>query len=131
MIQRLSLGLVCVVGLLLIVGCADSAGGEDHRSANPRVRAGAVCAMADCDQQRSAAQLIRMLDDDDEGVRFYAAAALYRRAGDRFGYEAQAEPSVRAEGIRRAIEWHKATYPDSAGELDDLAEHLDDVYGKR
>ena len=81
-----------------------------------------------CDDQLSAERLIRLLEDDDEGVRFYASAALYRRSGERFGYVAQGRPDERAAAIRKAIVWHNEKYPQCADNLDDLVEKLDKRY---
>lgn len=45
--------------------------------------------------------LVDRLDDEDEGVRFYAILALEKLTGTRLGYDYRASASTRREGIRR------------------------------
>ena len=83
-----------MVGLLLIPGCSPkpTAPHPALESADPSDRIRAVVAAARADGGRPdpdiVVALVDRLDDEDEGVRFFAIAALDRLTGRRFGYRA-------------------------------------------
>lgn len=45
--------------------------------------------------------IVDRLEDEDEGVRFYAILALERITGERFGYDYSKPGSERAESVQR------------------------------
>lgn len=123
--MNLRLMLILIVAPAVAAGCAPSSASPSPSADDPCLRAGICPRYATCDRQESAEKLIRMLDDDDQAVRFYASAALFRRSGERFEYQPQDTPARRAAAIRRAIQWHNQNYPQAAHRLDDLDEKLE------
>jgi len=115
--------------LLLLAGCERPTLRARLASDDPKVRIGAIFDLTSAPAGDAEAQLIYLLADEDEGVRFFAAAALYRRTGERLGFEAQGRLRDRIEAIERWIGWHAETYPNSGPLFDDLKRDLDSVLG--
>lgn len=121
--MNLRIMFILIAAPAVAAGCAPSSAPSPSAD-DPCLRAGICPRYATCDRQESAETLVRMLDDDDQAVRFYASAALFRRSGERFDYQPQDTPARRAAAIRRAVEWHNRKYPQAAHRLDDLDEKL-------
>jgi len=155
--RRCLLNCLWLAAACLLTGCAPPSLEARLSSEDPKVRVGAAVELAGggpagaqpADAHRLTpadvdAKLIHLLADEDEGVRFYAAAALYRRTGQRFDFQPQGSLRERAESIRRWIDWHATKYPGSArakpgyaeaqpggqGKFDDLQARLKAVLGE-
>lgn len=118
-----------LAGLLLVVlvsacGCVPPL--QDRlASEDPKVRAAAVYEVCQADGQGAERALIRLLADEDEGVRFFASAGLYRLTGQRLSYEAQGRLGERAESIGRWVTWYATKYPDDKDGCEDLKRLLE------
>jgi hypothetical protein len=111
--------------LLAMLGCAES--GDPRQklaSQDPQIRVAAVCDLANHPAPDSQILLIQTLADQDEGVRFYAAAALHRLTGKRFDFEVQGDPRQRREAILRWVDWYTSEHPDAAGQFEALRSRL-------
>lgn len=107
--------------LALCAGCRDRSVDELLASGDPTLRARAAYRLGETpDGPTGTAQLIRLLADRDDGVRFYAAAALRRRTGERFGYRSEGLIPDRHAAIGRWIEWYDTAYPAERGRLAEL-----------
>jgi len=60
--------------------------------------------------EKAVALLVDRLEDEDEGVRFYAILALDRITGERFGYDYAAPIDQRAEAVDRWREYARTRY---------------------
>jgi hypothetical protein len=94
-------------------------------SEDPQTRVGAAVDLADEPQGEADGQLVRLLADQDEAVRFYASAALKRRTGQRFDYQSQGTLLERAAAVRKWIAWCEKTYPETEGQFSGLEKRLD------
>ncbi|HOI55787.1 MAG TPA: hypothetical protein PLP01_11100 [Phycisphaerae bacterium] len=108
---------------LAAVGC-DPAGraGIEQRLASeePQDRAGAARDLAQSNAPDTDIRLIHLLADQDEAVRFFAAAALHRRTGERFGYRAEAPLREREGAIAQYVQWYCQKHPDAGPRFEGL-----------
>jgi len=99
-----SKSLVALAVCVLVVGClSDEEAVKCLRKDHPRQQAAMMARIAREGKGSLAGELIRLLEDEDEGVRFMAAASLHKLTGiDRGFHFAEAEK-------RQAIvaEWHR------------------------
>jgi len=105
------LAAVAVAG---IAGCA-----YDHTAAltrlrenNPRVQTATMYEVEAAGDQSMIPELINLLESEDEGVRFMAAATLHRLTGQHFGFQFARE-NERGEIIAKWRTWWE-THPAAA-----------------
>lgn len=101
-------------------GCVAPTLEERLASEDPTVRVGAVYELAGEAGSEADVHLIHLLADEDEGVRFFAAACLGRRTGKRFDYQAQGSLRERAHSVRRWVDWYVAGHPGTEDKFTDL-----------
>jgi HEAT repeat protein len=108
--------------LLSVAGCVEPTLEERLASTDPKARVGAVFDLAGeaMPDAEATAHLIHLLADEDEGVRLFAAAALRRRTGQRYGFLPSVCPRHRAAAIHKWIDWHSGTYPQTTDRFADL-----------
>ena len=89
----------------------------DHRATaarlrenNPRVQTAAIGDAVAADDRAMIPELFSLLESEDEGVRFMAAAALHRMTGQDFGYQF-AQERERAAIIAKWRRWWEAQNP--------------------
>ncbi|MBN2583141.1 MAG: HEAT repeat domain-containing protein [Planctomycetes bacterium] len=115
---------IAATSLALAAAGCDPVGGPTLEkrlvSDNPRERVGAVRELADSQDPESDIRLIHLLADQDEGVRFFAAAALHRRTEKRFDYQAEAPLRQREAAIARWIEWYCQEHPEAGPKFEGL-----------
>lgn len=75
------------------------------QSERPHVRIRAIHQAGELRDEKAVALLVDRLEDEDEGVRFYAILALDRITGERFGYDYAARSDRRAEAVDRWREY--------------------------
>lgn len=102
----------CGIGLvalpLLAAGCySHEAALQRLRADNPRDQAAAIAEAARAGDRSMVPELIGLLDAQDEGVRFMAAAGLHRLTGQDFGSHF-ARPEERQEVIAKWRRWWQA-----------------------
>jgi len=107
-----------------LAGCSEPPAKTRLASREPLVRVAAVHDLGSQNTPENVRLLIGALLDEDDGVRFYAAAALFRLTGQRFGYEPQAAPPERIKAIGRWIDWYVGKHPESAAEFNTLRARL-------
>ncbi len=90
--------LLCV---LTLVGCQGSRGLAGIQSADPRERSLAIREAAEAKDARAIPLLVDRLEDEDDGVRFYAILGLERITGERFGYHYSKPARERAGAVER------------------------------
>jgi len=97
-------------------------GGIERRLASeqPQERASAARDLVQSNAPDTDIRLIHLLADPDEGGRFFAAAALYRRTGERFGYKAEAPLREREASIAQYVQWYCQKHPDAAPQFEGL-----------
>ncbi len=100
--------------LVLASGCGPPRTGPSlgTEAADPADRIRAIVAAVDggTTEQRSAvAALVDRLEDEDEGVRFYAIAGLHRLTGERLGFQPCASAARRAHAVERWREYLAGT----------------------
>ena len=94
--------LVFVFCLGLIEGCKAS----NHfragiQAENPGDRILAIHAAGEARDRQSVPLLVDRLEDEDEGVRFFAIQALERITGQRFGYDYTKPSPTRARAVEK------------------------------
>lgn len=77
-------GLLALLVATLATGCAAGRENLCRRlyAENPRVQVAAIAEVIRTGDRQMAGMLVPLLDSDDEGVRFVAAAGVHRLAGD-------------------------------------------------
>jgi hypothetical protein len=80
------------------------------QSERPHERIRAIHQAGELRDEKAVALLVDRLEDEDEGVRFYAILALDRITGDRFGYDYAAPIDRRAESVNRWREFARTRY---------------------
>jgi len=126
--------LPIAAAVIATCGCAAPTLQERLGSDDPQVRCAAVHELSVGHEATDVAvRLIHMLADEDEGVRFLAAAGLHRVTGRRFDFQAQAGLRERAEAIGRWVDWYVAEHPGEEGRFEALSEMLNvlDVGGPK
>lgn len=120
-------GVLGAVLLLSLAGCAEPTLEERLVSMDPQVRISAVFDLSGeaMPEAEATAHLIRLLADEDEGVRLFAAAALHRRTGQRRGFFPSGCPRHRAAAIRKWVAWCSQTYPQTSKGFADLLTSLE------
>ena len=98
MARRFWLVLPCV---LTLAGCQGSRGLAGIQSADPLERSLAIREAAEAKDTRAVPLLVDRLEDEDDGVRFYAILALERITGERFGYHYSKPARERAGAVER------------------------------
>lgn len=114
--MRLTRGLVALgLAALAAAGCA-----YDHQAAvarlrenNPRVQTAAIGDVVAAGDRAMIPELINLLESEDEGVRFMAAAALRRMTGQDFGFQF-AKQGERGPIIAKWRRWWEAQNPPAA-----------------
>jgi HEAT repeat protein len=84
---------------------------QSLNSERPDERLAAIHRAADTHDRSVIGILVDRLDDEDEGVRFYAILALERLTGQRLGYRYQDKPSQRWRAIERWRQYLKDGVP--------------------
>lgn len=117
---------ICCLGLPGLGSCADA---QKHhatlQSSDPNTRIRAIIVAGRTRDSASVPLLVDRLDDEDEGVRFYAILALDRITGTRLGYDYSANAAQRIEAVERwrafvregrhlAVQDSRAPRPDSS-----------------
>jgi hypothetical protein len=115
----------CCAALLatVAVGCDGAAGRNVERrlaSERPQDRAGAVASLVQGRHPDDMVHLIHLLADPDEGVRFFAAAGLHRRTGERFGYSPEAPLRERETAIAEWVRWYCREHPEAGPRFEAL-----------
>jgi HEAT repeat protein len=89
--------------LLAAVGCARPPFEYPAalNSERPDQRVAAICHACDIRDESVIPILVDRLEDEDEGVRFYAILALERLTGTRLGYEYHASEVERMRSVQR------------------------------
>lgn len=84
----------------MLCGCV---GGyqPDLTSPDPSARIRAIRQVAEKPTPSSVPLLVNRLEDEDEGVRFYAIGALVRMTGTDMGYTYYAPEAERLEAVKR------------------------------
>lgn len=115
--------IVLAVALAGAAGCEMSKPPLEERlaSGDPKLRGSAAVDLVTSERADATVRLIHLLADPDEGVRFFAGAALRRRTGQSFGFQAQGPLRERAEAIQHWIDWYVAAHPGSDEQFADLA----------
>lgn len=102
-----------LLALLPLPAC-HSNGGAGYRSMiqseRPHERMRAIHRAGELRDPQAVALLVDRLEDDDEGVRFYALLALERITGERFGYDYAAPATERAAAVARWREFARSRY---------------------
>jgi hypothetical protein len=108
--------LAALLALLLPAGCTDTpeqTGNPriDLKSSDPHVKVIAAQEAARKRDPSTIPQLIDLLGDEEQWVRYNAHMALNVIVGpkDEFGYNYLDPPKKRAEGIRKYREWYAST----------------------
>ena len=78
------------------------------RTDNPRVQTWAIDDVIRSGDKTLVVELIRLLDSDDEAVRFMAAAGLHRLTGHDVKSRGTARPEQRAKSIEEWGQWWEA-----------------------
>jgi len=99
-------GAVCAVVLtVLAAGCMTrEARLEQLRTDNPRAQTAAIAETVRAGDRSMVPELIDLLDAQDEGVRFMAAAGLHQLTGQDFGSHF-AKPADRQAVIAKWRKW--------------------------
>ena len=84
------------------------------------MRVSAAHELSDSDHPEAEVKLIHLLADKDQGVRFFAAASLRKRTGQRMGYNAELPLRQREEAISKWIDWYCESHPDSPHKFQEL-----------
>ena len=123
--------VVCLMACAVAVasGCAEPTLESRLAAADPRIRCAAVYELSTGVDPEADVRLIHLLADEDEGVRFLAAAGLHRRAGRSFDFQAQGGLRERAAAIRRWAAWYVAEHPGEEDRFTDLLTRLDALDG--
>ncbi len=99
------------------MGCSSAPGVRSNlEAADPNDRVRAIVSLVDSSgQQRSAivAALVDRLEDEDEAVRVFAIAGLYRITGERLRYK----PSGAIEERHRSVEQWRSRLQRAAEDL--------------
>lgn len=92
-----------LVGLILVSGCGPRRLPYPQAldSPRPEERATAIKHAAEIGDRDVIPLIIDRLEDDDEGVRFFAILALERLTGTRLGYDYSAAPGERRRAVER------------------------------
>lgn len=80
------------------------------QSERPHLRIRAIHQAGELRDEKAVALLVDRLEDEDEGVRFYAILALDRITGERFGYDYAAPSERRAESVNRWRTYARTRY---------------------
>lgn len=113
--------LACVSLACTVCGCVKPLSIDERlASGDPRLRADAAHELGAAAYPEAEVRLIHLLADEDEGVRFFAAAALHRRTGERFGYLPQGDLGGRAAAVRRWVDWYIDGHPGTEDKFRDL-----------
>ena len=110
-------------------GCAGPTLESRLACGDPRIRSAAVYELATVGGAEADVRLIHLLADEDEGVRFLAAAGLHRRTGRSFDFQAQGGLRARAAAIRRWAAWYVAEHPGDEDRFAALLTQLDVLDG--
>jgi hypothetical protein len=90
------------IALVLLAGCgAPGRYPETISAPDPLVRVKAIIHAGQTKDEKVVPLLVDRLEDEDEGVRFYAILALERIVGTRMGYDYGAPMSARQEAVVR------------------------------
>lgn len=97
--------ILCLVCFPALIGCVSSRHFQAKiQSENPGDRILAIYSAGEKRDRQSIPLLVDRLEDEDEGVRFFAIHALEKITGQRFGYD-YAKPANQRE---RAVEKWRA-----------------------
>jgi HEAT repeat protein len=100
-----AIGIFLVILSALAAGCASRERTlERLRTDNPRVQAATIAEVARAGDPSMVPELINLLDAQDEGVRFMAAAGLHRLTGQNFGCQF-AKPGERQALVAKWRQW--------------------------
>ena len=87
---------------MFLAGCSNPQPGLDEiQSPDATQRVLAIRAAGEARDRRAVPLLVDRLEDEDDGVRFYAILALERITGKRLGYDYGASPGPRAAAVER------------------------------
>jgi hypothetical protein len=100
-------GLLVLVLAALAAGCAANSAGTVARlrTDNPRVQVATIAEVARANDRTMVGELFSLLESEDEGVRFMAAAALHQMTGKDFGFHRANGPEERAAVAAQWREW--------------------------
>jgi hypothetical protein len=105
--------------LVLLSGCGGSGRYPESISApDPLVRVKAIIHAGQTQDEKVVPLLVDRLEDEDEGVRFYAILALERIVGTRLGYDYGAPISQRQEAVARWRDYLASSRAPTAHETD-------------
>ena len=98
-------GIFLVILSALAAGCAcRELTLERLRTDNPRVQAATIAEVARAGDPSMVPELINLLESQDEGVRFMAAAGLHQLTGQNFGCQF-AKPGERQALVAKWRQW--------------------------
>ncbi len=105
---------------VLVGGCLNPTLEQRLASDNPRLRVSAAHELAGSDDPQAEVRLIHLLADQDQSVRFFAAAGLRRRTGQRLGYNTERPLRERELAISKWVDWYCSSHPDSRREFQEM-----------
>lgn len=94
--QKAAATALAGMGDAAIVGAS-----ELLNDSRPLVRTFGVLVLRDCGSQDANTMLLGLLNDENEKIRYQANLALIKRTGMNPGYQYNAQPAERAEGMAR------------------------------
>ena len=107
--RKLGFGIWAI--LMLTAGCSSSLNEPlslaDLDNPDPVVKFRAFKWAGDSKEESAVPQLVDMLEDEDDSVRFFAIQTLRRITGTDNGYDYKAAPHRRAEAVKRWREYLK------------------------
>lgn len=95
------IALLLLTPIALPTGCAGKPGMADIQSPDATQRVLAIRAAGESRDTAAVPLLVDRLEDEDEGVRFYAILALERITGQRLGYDYGGSLIERAAAVER------------------------------
>lgn len=97
-------GICLIVLCWLAAGCGGNSGVSYRaqiQSEEPRLRIRAIVEAGKLQDDLAVPLIVDRLEDEDEGVRFYAILALEKITGERFGYDYTDPMGGRAAAVSR------------------------------
>jgi len=104
--------------VLLLAGCVPDRETMQRRlrEDNPRMQTATIAQVVRAGDRTLVPELINLLESEDEGVRFVAAAALHKLTGQNFGFHFATTAEERQQIIGRWRTWWEAQGESAAPE---------------
>ena len=107
-------GVLAGLTSLGVGGCSSPAYPEGLHSMHVQERLEAVVEAGNRRDMQAVPALVDLLDDEDDGVRFYTILALEKITGTRRGYDYADSGMERIRSIRRWRQWLETEYAPTA-----------------